>query len=77
MINKNRFKIDETQDSNGLTECSASRKLQILLLLGYISEAQYKGVKPMGTEAPYMGASLNIHQPGVPLRPILWMQWRF
>lgn len=42
LMNKDKFKIDETADNNRLTECSVSYKLQILLLHGYISESQYR-----------------------------------
>lgn len=66
--------IPTTPGNNHLTERSIVRKLQISLSHGYISEIEYRRLKPIGTETPYMRGSPKIHKPGVPLRPILRMQ---
>lgn len=53
LINKDKFKMDKTPDNNQLTECSISRKLQILFLQNYVSEARYRRLRPMETKTPY------------------------
>lgn len=73
-MNKDKFKVDEIPNSNRLTKYLIARKLQILLFHSYISEAQYRSLKPVGNESPYKGGSPKIRKPGVPLKPILPMQ---
>ena len=74
LMDETKFKLDNTPDNNTLTEGLITRKLQILLLHGYILEAQYKRLKPIGTVTPKMRGSPKVHKSGVPLRPILCMQ---
>lgn len=74
LMNKDKFHREETPDNNHFTECPICRKLQILLLHGHISEAQYRRLKPMEVETAYMRQSPKFHKPGVPLGPTLCMQ---
>ncbi|VDP80938.1 unnamed protein product [Echinostoma caproni] len=69
-----KFKADKTPDNGTLTEKMITRKLQILLLHGYIAEAQYKNLKPLGTGTLQMRCSSKIHKACAPLSPILCMQ---
>ncbi|CAH8611306.1 unnamed protein product [Dicrocoelium dendriticum] len=68
-----KFQLDNTPENNILVEKQVARKLQILLLHGYINESQYSHLKPTGTQTPRMRGAPKIHKAGFPLRPIMCM----
>ncbi|CAH8588824.1 unnamed protein product [Dicrocoelium dendriticum] len=70
---RRKFQLDKTPENNILVEKQVARKLQILLLHGYINDSQYRRLKPTGTQTPRMRGAPKLHKAGNPLRPIMCM----
>ncbi|CAH8587573.1 unnamed protein product [Schistosoma rodhaini] len=68
-----KFKSDSQIDNVKLVEKQICRELHLLMLHGFITEAHYKTLKPIGTCTPEMYGLPKLHKPGTPMRPILSM----